>query len=413
MTSSTTRKLPETPLTATRRCRKQILPDEEIPITICQNNEVEPFDTFDKHFLGLLLTSYKDQIDVLKGELESKNQIILGLLKTLNNKSVSSIAVQTIRSRDETTVIKSDKATQSPAEARIHEDLSQNNWLKDDIDLSDYEFKEPRKATRSARTFGSTYEFGTPLILNNRFAGLVCSEPVAEESDETNSTNSFVEQTEAPTQHSNVARRPAVVAPNHPERGHNFAKNVAPGNSTYSSRLRFGKTVLVVGDSIISRLKNAEFNKGLKNLNINATSRKKFFPGATAQEVKHYITPAIDEHRPDALLIHVGTNNLQKKDYNPNIISDEIINIAKDAIEKGVSHIFISSITARRDARLQSKRNEVNKQLKEKCNALGFVFIDNASVELEHVCDDGVHLLESGLNILANNFLNTLLHFLR
>ena len=126
-----------------------------------------------------------------------------------------------------------------------------------------------------------------------------------------------------------------------------------------------------------------------------------------------YVTSAIDKHRPDALLIHVRTNNLQKKDYNPNIISDEIINIAKDAIEKGVSHIFISSITARRDARLQSKRKEVNNQLKEKCNALGFVFIDNASVELEHVCDDGVHLLESGLNILANNFLNTLLHFLR
>ena len=55
----------------------------------------------------------------------------------------------------------------------------------------------------------------------------------------------------------------------------------------------------------------------------------------------------------------------------------------------------------------------VYKQLKEKCNVLGFVFIDNASVELEHVFEDGAHLLESGLNILANNFLNTLLHFLR
>ena len=86
-----------------------------------------------------------------------------------------------------------------------------------------------------------------------------------------------------------------------------------------------------------------------------------FFPGATSQEVKHYVTPAIEEHRPDALLNHVGTNNLQKKDYNPSIISDEVINIAKDAIEKGASHIFISSITARRDERLESKQIEVNK----------------------------------------------------
>ena len=97
--------------------------------------------------------------------------------------------------------IKSDKATQSPAEARIHEDLSQINWLKNFINLSYYVFKELRKATI---TFDSTYECGTQLILNNRFAGLVCSEPVADESDKTNSTNSFVEQTEAPTQHSNL-----------------------------------------------------------------------------------------------------------------------------------------------------------------------------------------------------------------
>ena len=103
----------------------------------------------------------------------------------------------------------------------------------------------------------------------------------------------------------------------------------------------------------------------------------------------------------------------KKRTTTPTSFQMKSSTLAKDAIEKGVSHIFISSITARRDARLQSKRNEVNKQLKEKCNVLDFVFIDNASVELEHVCDDGVHLLESGLNILANNFLNTLLHFLR
>ena len=94
----------------------------------------------------------------------------------------------------------------------------------------------------------------------------MCSEPVADESDETNSTVNFVEQIEAPTQHSNVVptqhsivvQRLAVVEPNYPERGHNFAKNMAPGHSTYSSRQRFGKSVLVVVDSIISRLKNAE-----------------------------------------------------------------------------------------------------------------------------------------------------------
>ena len=66
-----------------------------------------------------------------------------------------------------------------------------------------------------------------------------------------------------------------------------------------------------------------------------------------------------------------------------------------------------------KDIPLKDTMFTVYKQLKEKCNVLGFVFIDNASVELEHVFEDGAHLLESGLNILANNFLNTLLHFLR
>ena len=62
---------------------------------------------------------------------------------------------------------------------------------------------------------------------------------------------------------------------------------------------------------------------------------------------------------------------------------------------------------------MQRRANEVNTILQSLASENGYIFIDNSAITLEHVCDDGVHLLESGLTILANNFLVQLAHFLR
>ena len=49
-----------------------------------------------------------------------------------------------------------------------------------------------------------------------------------------------------------------------------------------------------------------------------------------------------------------------------------------------------------------------NKILKRLCEEHKFIFIDNGRINEEHLWKDGMHLLESGKIILANNFINSI-----
>ena len=42
------------------------------------------------------------------------------------------------------------------------------------------------------------------------------------------------------------------------------------------------------------------------------------------------------------------------------------------------------------------------------CNKLGICYVDNGNIRMKHLCKDGLHLVESGKVILANNFLSYL-----
>ena len=56
---------------------------------------------------------------------------------------------------------------------------------------------------------------------------------------------------------------------------------------------------------------------------------------------------------------------------------------------------------------MERRRTELNRLLKEMCYDLGFIFIDNDNIMLEHLYD-GVHLNHDGSDILAINFLHAL-----
>ena len=49
----------------------------------------------------------------------------------------------------------------------------------------------------------------------------------------------------------------------------------------------------------------------------------------------------------------------------------------------------------------------INEKLEELCKIYGFYFISNDEICRDFLCDDGVHLLEEGTEILAGNFLYT------
>ena len=57
---------------------------------------------------------------------------------------------------------------------------------------------------------------------------------------------------------------------------------------------------------------------------------------------------------------------------------------------------------------VERRRREINNMLKDLCFDLGYVYIDNENIEIEHLFNDGVHLNQDGSDILGGNLLHSL-----
>jgi lysophospholipase L1-like esterase len=202
------------------------------------------------------------------------------------------------------------------------------------------------------------------------------------------------------------AKRPNPVVSAFPERNITFRRgNTVPGNSTYSEVVKNIKRVTVFSDSIARGIRKREFNSFLKSHSANFHA----FPGTTARQLAYHMIPYISEEAPDVAILHVGTNNLSpglnKPQQTATEIANEIIRIGDTCKKYGVNDILISSLTIRKNFSLRKRVAEINNILQEKCTERGYVYIDNSNVIYDHLWDDGIHLVESGKAVLANNFI--------
>ena len=77
----------------------------------------------------------------------------------------------------------------------------------------------------------------------------------------------------------------------------------------------------------------------------------------------------------------------------------------------GVSKVFVSAIV--RNKRIpQSLLEEVNEKISFMCKNNNFSFVNNSNISNIHLFDDGLHLVESGRCILANNVIDNINNFL-
>ena len=86
----------------------------------------------------------------------------------------------------------------------------------------------------------------------------------------------------------------------------NFILVIIPGNSNYASISKNGHKILVAGDSHIKRIRRIDFNKELRKRKAYFCS----FSGATSKQLDHYTIPSLVDDKPDAVIIHVGNNDI-------------------------------------------------------------------------------------------------------
>ena len=77
----------------------------------------------------------------------------------------------------------------------------------------------------------------------------------------------------------------------------------------------------------------------------------------------------------------------------------------------GVLKVFVSGFV--RNKRIpESLLEGVNEKIYFMCKNNNFIFVDNSNISNIHLFDDGLHLVELGRCILANNVINRINNFL-
>ena len=153
------------------------------------------------------------------------------------------------------------------------------------------------------------------------------------------------------------------------------------------------------------------FNKNLKNGKVYINS----FRGSNIRPLNHFITPTLEEDRPDIVIVHVGCNDIIHENFeqiNVQDMSNKLIEIGKKCKSFGVKEVIFSSILVKRQIKLTRLIRQVNDCLRMDCEKNGFHFVSNDNVSREHLWKDGVHLSDDGTYLFASNLVNFLNNFI-
>ena len=106
-----------------------------------------------------------------------------------------------------------------------------------------------------------------------------------------------------------------------------------PGNSKHATVSKNGCKILVIGHSHVKRIRRIDFNKDIRNEKSYICS----FNGAVIKQLDHCIIPSLVYEKPEAFIIHGGTNNIL---YN----ASYKVGIPSRLIQIVDAMIFISSV---------------------------------------------------------------------
>ena len=122
----------------------------------------------------------------------------------------------------------------------------------------------------------------------------------------------------------------------------NVPQKIALRNWSYASVTKYGKIAIVIGDSHLWRINRKSFNESLPNFK----GSRKYFSGANTLDLVHYIKPSLNNNQPDAVVTHIGSNEVDLRKISETAVKDiaENIKVALLYKEYGVSEVVVSSI---------------------------------------------------------------------
>ena len=123
------------------------------------------------------------------------------------------------------------------------------------------------------------------------------------------------------------------------------------------------------------------------------------------KEILHYLDVHLTNSSPDAVILHVRVNDLLEDNSKSKIenLEKNLRSMVDKCHNYGVKNVFISGLvyTTRIGLPVLERTHEMIVHLYYK---LGVCYVDNRNIRRKYLWKDGLHLVESGKVILANNF---------
>ena len=149
---------------------------------------------------------------------------------------------------------------------------------------------------------------------------------------------------------------------------------------------------------MIKSLNRRAMNQAIQSHDVQL----KTFGGTEIEDMRDNVMPTL-RTRPEALIIHCGTNNL--KNENEERLANKIIVLAVD-IKRRVPNVAVSGIVFRADMQIEHKIRRVNYLVEAGVKERDINFISQDNIEAGHLDKWGLHLNFYGTNVLAGNFVN-------
>ena len=155
--------------------------------------------------------------------------------------------------------------------------------------------------------------------------------------------------------------------------------------------------VVIIGDSMINGL----HAKGFKNNNVSI----KAHPGATTEDLIHYIKPIINK-KPEKVIIHCGTNDIPK-DIKTIDNFKQIDDYTK--VNSPETTLVLSTIITRKDVQTYDvKVDTMNERIKKFANKNNISLINHSNIDESLLNSKKLHLNKKGYSYLANNIISHL-----
>ena len=207
-----------------------------------------------------------------------------------------------------------------------------------------------------------------------------------------------------------ASKRPLVVTNKHPENQDVFSSSkLSAGMKTYVGTIRSKekKKSYIIGDSHLNRIRKDKFKDSTPKARVYVES----FSGPNTNQLDYYVVPLLVDEKPDNVVIHIGSNDITKFNYN-NVNAEElthrIINIGLKCRSYGLSNIAVFSILKRSIFNINQVIYQVNNILKRLCRINDFSYICNDLVNDNYLWKDGFHPANEGSSPLTNYFINYL-----